>query len=361
MAVHPLLIEVDDELRDGAAEITVPAGEFRLLRLLYTPAVWAEPQPWDGTAQVTITQSWKTTGSGVYMRAVGFGSPFEAERTIEPFVGFLPIAGDGWAGSRTSSSCSGACGDDPPAHDSAVLLGSLDAPVTIRIGIQNEWDPDALWERPPIAVRADAATHSAVAGLSVRYVVVAQETRVVLGDMVTEWSAAVDGTPVAHVERTTDASMDFNVTQRGIMAFALWGIDTLGIEKWSYAVEAAGIKAGWDGPWLHAGPYGTLLALAGALQYPVATLQAYAEPGPVHVEAHRLFTGVDEPVGLVWPQFEIVEAGYAGVDLDALFGWRSVRGPTPNGPGGADCFMASIIPHARVCVGDATMLPSPFA
>ncbi len=349
-AEMPALADVSASLRTSAAEIVVPAGEFHLVRLVYTKEVWGETEPWDGDAAVEIFMAYRTEGKGVFMRAFGFASPFADDEPIRPYVSFSAVEGEGWAWSSTSSSCSG-CKAGVPEHETAWLVGA-DQPVTLRVGIpkSSDADPEALWDRAAVPIRADAATTDAFTGIALRQATLGSEFQYQDGMVQATWSDAV-ASGVA-IERTSDYLGEAMVQEGGIFAVRLVALETVAAEEWSYSLVAPGQDASWQGSWVHepAGVTG-YATLTGLVYPPQVSVQGNVQPGALAFEVQRKFTGASDPTGLVSPSYEAVTLGHAGVDLDALFGWDTSRPATPNSS--FDCVRtAGIVLPA--CIGTPT-------
>lgn len=349
----PLLIEIDGtKLRKMAAEIHIPQGEFRLVRLIYTAAVWGEKEPWDGSADVVIGVAWHTPASNAtFMRAFGF-EPFTEGDPIRPFVDFYPFSGDGWSYSITSSSCSGdGCGD-VPAHETAWLVGASDGNVTLRIGVlPGDPEPEELWDRPALSVQQDVTTRDAWSGLGFQYTVLLQNYEATAGVLQVTHDAALVLPTGTSQQRTTLATASADIVEPGIFAASMYANDLLGLEQWAYTLSAPGMEAAWEGPWPHS-PASFYLTLAGVLQPPRFSAQGDVGTGTVSLQVRRDFTGQDDPTGLGSLQYELIEIGHAGVRLGDLFGWDVERPPFPSS-GMAMCERTSLLPGLARCIGDA--------
>ena len=325
----PLLVNMTGELRKSAAELTVPAGTYRLVHLVYDNALWGEASPWDGDAAVSVGLAWDVAGDGVVMHAFGFAAPSFAEpRPIRPYVDFAPVTGKGWTGSSVFSSCSG-CEGDAPRHEAAWLIGGT-GPSRVRIGVVDGFDgAEALWDRPAVAVRADAETKEAFAGFAVRATILAEEFRLQGGIVQATWDDTV--VPGLGVQRKSSFTAQADAVEPGISSVALIVQEQAGVDDWTYHLDVPGLQGEWSGPWVHEPSQGSyLLTATGQVQPPLVRAQGNIGAGRLEFEAARTFTGFTEPTGLVRLQYEAVTIGHAGVDLDALFGWETSVPPAPD-------------------------------
>ncbi len=344
---HPLLVEATDLLTHGAAVIEVPAGSYRLVRLVFDENVWGEEEPWDGSASTEIKLEWDAVDAGVLMTAFGFApASFEDDHVIRPYVDFYPIEEEGWLGMRVASSCSG-CDESLPGHEVAFLLGSPNQTLTARLGLGWDSNLQTLTEAP---VRADAQTSEAFAGFGFRFVAGSTSLEYVAGALEMQWGGTELPT-FTGVQRTTDVHSFSNVTEPGIATFQYAARDAAGMALWNYSLQANGTDVAWQGPWVHT-PILPMPAVNGVIWPPRAVFQGNIGTGTLSVEVHRNFIGQADPTGLAQVSYDLAMVGHAGLDLDALFDWRSEATPWPDTQDSAACIGSSLLVDATLCYGD---------
>lgn len=346
----PFLVDLDgDLLRDGAAELVLPAGSYGIVRLVFTADVWGEDEPWDGSASAMAGVAFRG-GEGVGMSAFGF-RPFGGDEPIRPYINFVNTPDDGWGGLSVRSSCSGDCAI--PEHEYAFLVGSAGNATVLRIGMIDDWNDvqDDLFGREAVPIQADAVTRDAFAGLAYRVVYLAQTYEDATGIMEATYDGGPGAATYTGVERTTDFHAEADIVEAGIWAASMGGQDLVGAEQWSYTATAGDASHGAEDTWVHA-PNSYLLAASGAFWPPLVQIQEIAAPGPMAFDAERVFTGQDDPTGLASYTYEGASVGHAGIDVVDLYGWD--LGDVVPADGSAFCQVSTQVP-VPVCHGDPAL------
>ena len=341
---RPLVVDVSAQLRQSAAELTVPAGSFGLVRLVYDEAVWNESRPWDGEAIAWTAFAYHMAGDGVFMQALAMRpADYEEDQALrEPVIDFFPAHGDGWWYGYLWSTCTGCEG--VPRHERAWLIGGA-GDTTLRVGLVEEGqDAEVLWTRPAVQVRADAQTRDAFAGVAGRLTYQGSEGRFQFGVMSAEWGDPL--APGASLQRWSHYHGEAAVLEPGILVAKSHMRELAGAEDWSYSLEAPGLDRGGSGRWTHDPLYVGGEAPPGVVSDSRILAQGNAAPGPVRFGVERTFTGAGDPTTTVAYEYEAASLGHAGVDLDALFGWPTGE-PAPPEAGRAsawDCGATSLSP-----------------
>ncbi len=307
------------DLRQAAAAATIPQGTYGIVRWIMTPDFY-EGDASQGSYQWAIHV--EGPEDGVVMLAEGRVSPFDASAPVEPRLQFRTVA-DWWMGTSGSFSCTGC--ESPARSQYAVLAGSPDGDVTIRFGI-GTWNAPTLLDREQISIEADALTLDAWAGQSYY--------RINTG-AVAEWSSGVvqverDAVAPAPTSgnKNTRWSLDGNMSSPGVFALNFRSSEAAGLDTWSFDVSGSA-SAATNGRYLHATSMSNLQTLADLTQSPRATIQLPVPAGTLTVAGEREFTGAEDPLSAPYlGTYEALDVGYAGVDLDMLYGW-DVQQTTP--------------------------------
>lgn len=341
-----------EDLLKNHAVVTTDPGRWTVVRLVLDPDVWS----WDtydgtdGEAQINYIHTVEVPeGSYAYVMD---GTMFvQFDPNFPPSISVNFAAREELTVSRASLWTrqyqeGGGLPEAPPPHELVWLIGSPDAQVRLRLGFVDEFPPfdetqDVLTARRATVVLGDASGDHGFAGSRgiVRYQGNTYERNV--GHPVERTESAPLVLPGgAAAAETIGYSSRAELPAPGTLAAIASAQEQAGPTTWKYHVDAAGPQASFEGAWLYGAPnvrvglFGVLDLPPESVHYPHGWTQFRSGTGEATLEFEAMFTGLhNDP--LLTPSTDVVNWGYADVDLASLYGWPWQDQAIPDNGGGA--------------------------